>query len=234
MKREKVLLLLILLFSSCAPFTSDPVPGPDKQAVGTYGGAALGAVAGGAIEKQIYGSITDGSFIGAALGGIYGLFSGLGVDLLEEDQLRRSVELQRAKEMIWAQRALSEHYARRLELHPTRDIFPADWFFQGDQSELCAEGKILAQEIGRLSQQRTPWSRLVITAYVTSSHEDSNYAQFLTKRRAEEIATQFVKVGVEPRRVLTETMILSQPILVDPEDHPDRYRQAIEIVVIDN
>lgn len=218
----------------CSPFTLDPVPGPDKQAVGTYGGAALGAVSGGVIEKQLYGSITQGSFIGAAFGAIYGLFSGLGVDLLEEDALRRFDELRKAREMAWVQEVLAEHYARRLELHPNRDIFPADWFFETDHSELRPEAVVLAQEVGKLAQRRAPWSRIVITAYVTTPSHDSTYAQYLSKKRAQEIALQFIRAGVEPRRVLTESLTIDQPILIDPEDHPDRYRQAIEIVAVDN
>ena len=225
---------LLLLISGCTPFTADPVPGPDKQAVGTYGGAAVGAVSGAVIEKQIYGSITEGAWLGAAFGAIYGLFSGLGVDLLEEDQIRRFQELQRAKEMIWVQQVLAEHYARRLELHPNRDIFPADWFFDSDHSDLRPEAVILAQEIAHLAQKRAPWSRLVIAAYVSTPNADSPYAQYLSKKRAQEIAVQFVRAGVEPRRVLTEALTLPEPVLVDPDDHPDRYRQAIEIIAIDN
>lgn len=230
----RFLLLLSFGFQACTPFTADPVPGPDKQAVGTYGGAAVGAVSGAVIEKQIYGSITEGAWIGAAFGAIYGLFSGLGVDLLEEDQIRRFQELQRAKEVAWVQQVLAEHYARRLELHPNRDIFPADWFFDSDHSDLKPEAVILAREIAHLAQKRAPWSRLVIAVYVSAPNPDSNYAQYLSKRRAEEIALQFVRAGVEPRRVLTEALTLKDPVLVDPDDHPDRYRQAIEIIAIDN
>ena len=229
-----LLVLLILPQTACSPFTSEPVPGPDKQAVGTVGGIAVGAVAGGVIEHQFYGTVNSGAWIGAAFGAVYGLFSGLGVDLLEEDQIRRFEELQRARELAWVQEVLAEHYARRLELHPNRDIFPADWFFESDHSELRPESIILAQEIGRLAQKRAPWSRLVIAAYVSTPNPDSSYAQYLTKKRAEEIAVQFVRAGVEPRRVLTEALTMKDPVLVDPDDHPDRYRQAIEIIAIDN
>lgn len=227
-------LLLILSQSGCTFFTLDPVPGPDKQAVGTYGGAVVGAVSGGVIEKQITGSITEGAWMGAAFGAIYGLFSGLGVDLLEEDQIRRFQELQRARELAWVQEVLAEHYARRLELHPNRDIFPADWFFESDHSDLRPESMVLAREIALLAQKRAPWSRLIVVAYVSTPNPDSTYAQYLSKKRAEEIAVQFVQAGVEPRRVMTEALLLAQPVLVDPDDHPDRYRQAIEIIAIDN
>ncbi len=229
-----LVLFLFTSLSGCSLFTLEPIPGPDKQAVGTWGGIAAGAVSGAVIEKQLYGSVTRGSFIGAAFGGIYGMFSGLGVDLLEEDQIRRSIELQRARELAWVQEVLAEHYVRRLELHPNRDIFPADWFFETDHSELMPQSVILAQEVGKLAQRRSPWSRLVVTAYVSTADKNSTYAQYLSKKRAQQIALEFVRAGVEPRRVMIESFLVDAPILIDPDDDPDRYRQAIEISAIDN
>jgi outer membrane protein OmpA-like peptidoglycan-associated protein len=119
-----------------------------------------------------------------------------------------------------------------LELHPNRDIFPADWFFDGDGIKLKPEGYVLTSEIARLQKNRMPWSRLIITAYNTAPLE-SKYSEFLTKRRAESIANQMVRSGIEPRRVLTKPVTLEEPVLIDPEDHPSRYRQAIEIIALD-
>jgi len=161
------------------------------------------------------------------------MFTGLGFDMLEEDEIRRAAEEQRLREVAWVQEVLEEHYARRLELHPTRDIFPADWFFDADSSQLKPSAVVLARELGSLTQQRMPWSRIVVAAYVTTKDKESAYAQYVTKRRAQEIALQFVKAGMEPRRVLTQGIAVPEPILVDPEDSPNRYRQAIEIIPLD-
>lgn len=228
-------LLLALLFAqiSCSPFTSDPVPGPDKQSVGTFAGAALGAGSGAVTGAQVGAGAGPGAWVGAAFGAVYGMFKGLGVDLLEEDQIRRLIEEQHLRELALAQRMLAEHYSRRLELHPGRDIFPADWFFEDDSSMLKPEAKILARELGALTKQRMPWSRIAVISYVSVKDKESSYADFLTKKRAAEIAVEFINAGVEPRRLLAQGAILDQTVLIDPYDARDRYRQAIEIVAVD-
>ncbi len=219
--------------AGCTLFSTEPKPGPDKQAVGTMAGAAVGAGSGAAIGANIGRSTGPGAWVGAGFGALFGMLSGLGIDLLEEDQLRRFDETERAKEQLWAQEMLAEHYARRLELHPNRDIFPADWFFDADSSQLKPEAVILSRELGELTRQRMPWSRIVVAVYVTSQDPESAYAQYVTKQRAQEIATQFVKAGIEPRRVLAQGVTVSEPILVDPNDSPGRYRQAVEIIPLD-
>ena len=77
------------------------------------------------------------------------------------------------------------------------------------------------------------WSRIVVASYVTTRDKDSAYAQFVTKRRAEQIANEFVRAGIEPRRVQIKGIPVEEPILIDPDDSPSRYRQAIEIIPLD-
>jgi outer membrane protein OmpA-like peptidoglycan-associated protein len=228
-----LLLVFPIMLSSCSPFTTDPRPGPDKQAEGTFVGALTGAGAGAVIGTQYAISTGPGVWIGAGFGAVFGMLSGLGIDLIEEDELRREFEQQRLREIAWVQEVLSEHYARRMELHPSRDIYPADWFFESDSSKLREEAKLLTREIAYLSRRRMPWSRIVIASYITSSDPNSSYGAHISKSRANAIALQFVRSGVEPRRVLTKAMTLAEPILVDPDDNPGRYRQAIEIITID-
>ncbi|MCB0358465.1 MAG: hypothetical protein KDD44_02485 [Bdellovibrionales bacterium] len=224
---------IVLVASGCFPTEGVPVPGPDKQAAGTIYGASLGAGAGAVTGAQLGSNLGPGAWIGAGLGGAYGMMSGLGVDLLEEDQLRREEEAARAEELLWVQHILAEHYERRLELHPNRDIYPADLFFRADEVTLTESSALLAREIARLTKRRMPWSRIVVAAYVTARDRDSDYASYLTQRRAEELAREFVRAGLEARRIAAQSVVLSEPILVDPYDRPDRYRQAIEIIALD-
>ena len=109
---------------ACSPFTTEPVPGPDKQAVGTWTGAATGAGAGAVVGAQVTAAAGPGAWIGAGFGAVFGMFSGLGIDLLEEDQINRQIQEQEMRELSWVHEVLAEHYARRMELHPNRDIFP--------------------------------------------------------------------------------------------------------------
>ncbi|MCB0345748.1 MAG: hypothetical protein KDD66_11570 [Bdellovibrionales bacterium] len=221
------------MLTSCTPASPAPYPGPDKQAAGTIYGAMLGAGAGAVYGAQVSAGAGPGAAVGAGFGAIYGMAAGIGIDALEEDQLRRDEELVEARERSWVQSILAEHYERRLELHPNRDIFPADLFFVGDEVRLRPDAKVLVQEIARLQKRRLPWSRLVIASYVTARDEDSDYAAFLNRNRADEIATEFVRAGIEPRRIKTRSMTIPEPILIDPHDSPQRYRQAIEIIPVD-
>ncbi len=218
----------------CAPLANNPVPGPDKQGTGGIYGAMIGAGSGAVTGAQLGAGTGPGAVVGAGLGAVWGAVTGLGTDLLEEDQLRRQEELQRTRELAWVQEVLNDHYKRRLELHPSRDIFPADLFFEADDTKLKGSSVLLVQEIASMMKRRMPWSRLAIVSYSTSSEPQNSYSSFLTEKRANEIATQFIKAGVEPRRVTWKGKVVSDPILLDPYDKPNRYRQAVEIVTLDN
>ncbi len=235
MKPSQITSLFVLLsvLGGCSPFSDEPIPGPDKQAVGTAKGLATGMGAGAIIGAEISAGTGPGAVLGAGFGALFGMFSGLGIDLLEEDQLRRQDEQNYLRQVAWVQEVLSEHYTRRLELHPNRDIYPADWFFESDTSTLKPESKVLVREIAYLTRRRMPWSRIVVAAYNTSRDPESQYANYLTNKRAEEIALQFVKYGIEPRRVSTKSVITDEPLLIDPYDSVSRYRQAIEIIPLD-
>lgn len=222
-----------LFISSCTPTSSEPIPGPDKQGGGMFYGAVLGAGSGAVTGAQLSAGAGPGAWVGAGFGAVYGMISGIGQDLLEEDELQRMEESEYLRGVAWTQEVLQEHYERRLELHPNRDIYPADWFFSGDETKLRKEGVLLAREIGTLTRQRMPWSRIVIASYVTASSSDSAYGKHLGKRRAESIATEFLRAGIEARRVQVQGVILPEPILIDPDDSPSRYRQAIEIIALD-
>lgn len=229
-----IVLVLPMFISACVvPFTSDPLPGPDKQAVGTWTGAAVGAGSGAVTGFQIWGSTTSGAWVGAGFGAIYGMLSGLGLDLIEEDQITQRMEESRLRELAWVQDMLAEHYLRRLELHPNRDIYPADWFFEADNTKLKPGAAALVREIAYYTRIRKPWSRIVVAAYSTASDPASDYAKFLNRRRSGAIAQGFVRAGMEPRRISTRALTLPKPVLIDPDDSHDRYRQAVEIIALD-
>ena len=227
------LLMLTMSVNSCLPVNQDPVPGPDKQSAGTWYGAAIGAGSGAVIGAQLIAATGPGAFVGAGFGAVFGMFHGLGVDMLEEDQLRRLDEEQKTRELAWAQHVLAEQYQRRLELHPHRDIFPADLFFEGDSVMLRPGADVLVRELGKMTHQRMPWSRIMVASYATARDQGSEYAKFITQRRAQQIAIHFAKAGVEPRRILVRGQTIPEPILLDPNDSPDRYRQVVEIMPID-
>lgn len=224
------IILLEILFSGCA---TGPVAGPDKQSIGTLQGAATGAGSGAIIGAQLTAGAGPGAAVGAGFGAVLGALKGAGVDLLEEEDIKQLEELERLKIASWAQDVLAEHYKTRLRLHPGRDIYAADLFFEGDSSLLSPKTKILAREIATRLRTDMPWSRIEITSYSTAKNAESGYADKLNQKRAEEIAVQFVRGGVEPRRISIKALTLSAPLVIDPEDSPARYRQSIEIAALD-
>lgn len=237
----------------CSPATNPPRPGPDQQGQGLLAGVALGAGSGAVTGFQVGAGAGPGAWVGAGLGATYGALKGFGLDLLEEDQIQLKLEERQLREAAWAQELLAEHYQRRLELHPNRDIFPADIFFDRDGSTLRRNVQPLVRQLASLTHRRMPWSRIVIAAYSTSSEQihstedeggvikdeggevavGNSYAARQSEARAAELAREFIRAGIEPRRVLTQAITVPSPILIDPLDSPDRYRQAIEIIPLD-
>ncbi len=227
-------LALCTLCVVSAGCSTQPVEGPDKMfssgAVGALEGAGAGAVTG----AQFTAATGPGVAIGAGFGAAAGLIHGAIKDSMEDTEMQIGREVRRARYRTAAQETLAVHYKRRMELHPNRDIYPADIFFRGDSAKMCPSGVGIVREIAKLNEFRLPYSRLVVAAYAKSSGgEDSSYIQHLTDKRSREFVNQLVKAGVEPRRLETRSVIVDAPLLIDPEDDPTRYNQAIEIIAID-
>lgn len=220
-----------VVLGGCA---TGPLPGPDKQFTGGLQGAVTGAGAGAVTGFQVGAGTGPGAFVGAGLGAVAGGISGFAEDQSEADLLRLSAETRREREVAFAQEILSEQYERRLQLHPTRDIFPADLFFCGDSAKLKPGAEALIREIARINRLRVPWSRLAVAVYSkVAEGGPSAYAEHLSERRSEELCNELVRAGVEPRRLEARAVLVSSPILIDPADDPARYNQAVEIIPLD-
>lgn len=228
------LLLSSFFLSSCSSSTK-PVPGPDKQGLGLLAGGLLGAGSGMITGAQLAAPSGPGAVIGAAFGAVWGSLHGLGIDLLEEEELRLLQEVDRLHQEIWVQNVLISYYDKKKEIHPDRDIFPADEFFIGDSVNVSYEGRILARAIAqRYLTIGNPASRLMITSYQTSRTKGSTYHTYLGKRRVQSIAREFVLAGLEPRRFMLKSVQLGEPLVDDPYDYSLRYSQAVEFSVLDN
>lgn len=210
-----------------------PTPGPDKQFEGTLRGAASGAGAGAVTGLHIGAGTGPGALVGAGLGAVAGGISGYGRDRVEDEMLAISARTRAARQVGYAHEVLGEHFKRRMELHPTRDIFPADIFFYGDEYRLRSDAKGLVREIVRLNKNRLPWSRLAVTAYVRSTDPKSPYAKDLARKRAKAIGNMMVRSGIEPRRVIAQAVVIDEPLVIDPHDDPERYNQAVELIPLD-
>ncbi len=225
-------LLTVLLVTGCSPATG-PVEGPDKQFSGGLQGAITGAGAGAVTGFQMTAGTGPAALVGAGFGAIAGGIQGASEDNAEEEMMRLSAGTTYQRERAHVQHILNEHYKRRLELHPTRDIFPADLFFEGDSLVLSRQGRALVREIGFLNEKRLPWSRLVVAVYIKSAEGENSYGEILAKKRAIQIGDALIKSGIEPRRIETRPTLMPAPVLIDPHDKPGRYNQAVEFLAAD-
>lgn len=233
MRSIKVVLLGVILSVVSMGCSSEPVPGPDKMGSHSWVGAAEGAGAGMITGFQVGAGTGPGAAIGAGFGAVVGMIQGAVDDSVEEAEIKTEAQIRAAESRIVAQDALSRHYQQRMEMHPGRDIYPADMFFKGDSARMCPSGVAVVKELARMNEFRLPYSRLIVASYAKSAGAESTYAQHLTERRAREFVNQLVRAGVEPRRLETRAVVIDAPVLVDPKDDPTRYNQAIEIIAVD-
>lgn len=196
-------------------------------------GAATGAAAGAMTGFQLTSSAGPGALAGAGLGAVAGAVKGAMRDSQQdaELQLARDIQKEHDKVQVWS--ILRQHYDRRAGLFPARDIFPADLFFFGDERKLSLQGAALADGLARLNKERMPWSRLLIACYVQSSDPQAAYARRLAEARARDIATTMIRAGIQARRIEARAVVIDKPLAKDPLDVPDRYSQAVEVIVKD-
>jgi outer membrane protein OmpA-like peptidoglycan-associated protein len=223
-------ILLFLSMNGCAPA---PYPGPDKQGAGNVGGMMVGATSGAVTGFQLGAATGPGAFAGAGLGALAGGIKGAFIDRLEERQSILRNELAREGRKANALKMLLEHYQRRMRLHPSRDLFPADIFFEGDSKKVSDTGIALLQELAKLSESRAPWSRLGVVSYLFSNEQSSEYARITSNERAKAVGNALVRFGVEPRRIAAQGVVIDLPLVKDPFDDLGRYNQGIELVVLD-
>ncbi len=217
----KGVLFLLVLVIGCSP-----KPGPDKQFVGTLQGGTTGAISGAVTGFQVGAGTGPGAAIGLGVGAIAGGFRGMMQDRLEEELLLLQSDIKEARASAYAQRILEEQLRRRAALHPGRDIFPSDLFFRSDDVELSPEGRAVLGEIYRLNKNRVPWSRFGIVSYVQSNDPKASYPNYLNRRRSRAIGDYLVALGLEPRRISAQGIILDIPLI---EGHR-RYAQSIEFI----
>lgn len=232
MKRFPAYLFFVVAFAACSA-SSRPVPGPDKQFAGEMQGMITGAGAGAATGFQVTAGTGPGALVGAGFGALAGGIHGALEDAHEETMLQLEAETLAQRRRADAQAVIENYYQKRLALHPTRDIFPADLFFSADNAKLSPRGQMIVSELARLNKNRLPWSRLVIATYIKSADEHSDFANYLAKKRAIELGDAFIKNGIEARRIETRPIVTNTTVLIDPEDKPLRYAQAVELIPVD-
>ncbi len=233
MRVSRFRLFLVVTLPVCLSACAGPVRGPDKQFSGTLEGAASSAGAGAIYGAQVGAGSGVGAAVGAGIGAVAGSIQGFAEDQLEEDLLDLNEQTRVERDRAMAQRIIAGNYQRRLELHPTREIYPADLFFSSDDVKLTELGLMLVRELSRMNTERLPWSRFAVASYIRSNEKESIFAHYLADRRAIAIGDALVREGFDPRRIVARGVVMEGPLLIDPGDRPERYNQAIEFIPLD-
>ncbi len=228
MKKIFFIISIMLCSLSCSP-AHDAKPVASSTLIGAATGAGAGMVTG----FQVGAGTGPGAAVGAGFGAVLGAVNGMLSERIEYQMKLLESEMNEAKARGYAQEIIKEQYERRLKLHPTRDFYPADIFFYGDEAKLRPKAYMLLQEIAKLSKERLPWSRLVVANYVVASDEDSSYGKYLSQKRSRVMVNELTRLGIEPRRLVARGVIVEEPVLLDPEDYPLRYSQAVEFIPLD-
>lgn len=227
MKAKRLLILLVLL-AGCTIQS-----GPDKRVDGMARGIVEGAGTGAITGFQLGASTGPGAAVGAGLGAVAGGIRGAVRDGAEEQLVALNKELQIEQGRSDVQALLVDEYKRRLKLHPTREIYAADLFFDNDSAVLRPAAEALVRELAGSNKDRLPWSRLGIRVYNRSGDQPNKFAEELAMNRAKAISDGLVRYGVEPRRIEATGALVTEPIVVDSKDDPLRYNQAVEILMLD-
>jgi hypothetical protein len=232
------LFIVVILFAAALSVVSSGCAirgdlGSDQKAKGTVAGALTGAGAGAVTGFQVGAGTGPGALVGAGLGMVAGGIKGAVVDA-EEVRLaalrHQAGELQRR---ATGQELLRQHFKQRHKLHPARDLYPAEVFFRGFSTELCDSGRFVIEELARLSQDHLAWSRLSIISYVVSADEKSTYANHLAAERAKAIGNEFVKEGIDPRRIYAQALVVPAPLVQTEDSSQGDYNQVIEFSLVD-
>jgi outer membrane protein OmpA-like peptidoglycan-associated protein len=218
-----------LLLAGCMA----PRIGPDKEGGGRLVGALTGAGAGAVTGFQLGVGTGPGAAVGAGFGALAGGMRGAVQDAQEEEELRLAQAVKLAEKRSMAQHVIAEFYSKRLQWHPGRDLYPADVFFNEDKIALSARGKAVIDEFGIMNKERFPWSRFGVVVYVKSKEKKSGYAKYIAEHRALEITNRLIRSGIEPRRVESHGMIVSEEVFRDPDEIGQRYAQAVEFIPLD-
>ena len=221
--------IILCIFVGC----TKPVPGPDKQFVGTVEGASTAAGSGAITGFQLGAGTGPGALVGAGIGALVGGIKGATVDSIEEDRIRLTRDIEEEKRKIKAKEVLKEHYDARIEVYPSRDIYPADYFFYKDNADVNASAKYILEEIIKINASQSPWSRFLVASYVRTNDTESVFAKKLAEDRAKKLSNILVKLGLDPRRIVSRGVVMSNPLVLDPQDDPERYNQAIEFKSMD-
>ncbi len=228
----KVFIFLSLFLVSC----SKPVPGPDKTAAGAVLAGGLGAGIGAIIGNQL-GYSGPAIVLGASFAAVSGILTGIGLDVLEGNQLQTNREIESLK-MLHAQNErrllmLEGQSRARLKYIPKTSFLEV--FFDKKRASLRLASVEQIAHIAESLRSRRPGSyKIILKGYSTDFSSRSENLELITARmksvqnilQSNGVSKEVIhmdEVDLEERR---ENMLVSEK-----SETPDRLNNRVELYV---
>lgn len=233
MKNKLFLSLLVLpLMFAC----SKPVPGPDKTASGAVLAGGLGAGIGAIIGNQL-GYSGPGIVIGASFAAVSGILTGIGLDVLEGNQLQTNREIYALK-MLHSQNEtrlamLESHSKNRARYAPNVSFLEV--FFDLKKASLrLASVQQIAHAAEILRDKRFGSYKVLLKGYSTDFPSDKEN-QELIRARIKSVKNILQSNGISNDVIqIEELSIEDRPenkLVSEQFDSPNRLNNRVELFI---
>jgi outer membrane protein OmpA-like peptidoglycan-associated protein len=198
-------------------------------------GALGGAAAGGAI-----GAAVGNPGVGAAVGGVLGLGAGalIGDQLQGQEnkqkEQQQAIDQQRAE--IEKNRALIEELKRRnIEARETSRGVAVNLpsvNFEFDRADLTADGRRKVTQIADIVRRDAPNRRITVEGHASrESAAQEAYNQRLSERRANTVADELERNGVNGRNISAQGLGTRAPIASNDTESGRQQNRRVEVII---
>jgi outer membrane protein OmpA-like peptidoglycan-associated protein len=202
-------------------------------------GAGNGAL-GGAAAGGIIGAAVGHAGAGAAIGGALGLGAGalVGDQLLGQEnkqkEQQKSIDQQRAE--IEKNRALIDELKKRnIEARETSRGVAVNLpsvNFQFDSADLTADGRNKVNQIASIIKRDAPNRRVTVEGHASrESAAQEAYNQRLSERRANTVADELERDGVNGRNVSSQGLGTRAPIASNDTESGRQQNRRVEVII---
>jgi outer membrane protein OmpA-like peptidoglycan-associated protein len=202
-------------------------------------GAGIGAL-GGAAAGGIIGAAVGNPGAGAAIGGALGLGAGalVGDQLLGQEnkqkEQQKAIDQQRAD--IEKNRALIEELKRRnIEARETSRGVAVNLpsvNFQFDSADLTSDGRNKVNQIAGIIKRDAPNRRITVEGHASrESAAQEAYNQRLSERRANTVADELERYGVNGRNVSAQGLGTRTPVASNDTESGRQQNRRVEVII---
>lgn len=227
-----VLLISTFLLNAC----SKPVPGPDKTAAGAVLAGGLGAGIGAIIGNQL-GYSGPGIVIGASFAAVSGILTGIGLDVLEGNQLQtqRNIESLRLMHAQNSGRLLALESENRARLSMIPQASFLEVFFDKQRASLrLASVKQLAHVSESLRVKRLGSYKITLKGFSSDFSSNAENKE-LIQARLKSVQNVLQSHGIPKESITLEEFDLEKrhedKLVSDTTEKSERLNNRVELFI---